>query len=147
MEVEMSKQKQNQRDNLDDFRSENLGDSPMMAHLLKALEKGQDIGDYGRLTFTIIARHFLDEDRLVSLLAGQPGIDESQARAQLLQVSQRNYSPPKRERILEWQAHQDFPICPTPDDPNACNVYRELHFPQEIYDRNEEFWEEKAATE
>lgn len=55
-----------------DARSANLRDSPMMAHLLDALEAGKDIGHYGRLTFAMIARHFLDEEALVRLLADQP---------------------------------------------------------------------------
>lgn len=127
-------------------QSENLRDSPMMAHLLDALEEGTDIGEQGRLVFTMIARHFLDEDELIGLLASQPGLDETKAHAHLLQVKQRNYSPPKRERILQWQAEQEFPICPTPEEPGACNVYRELKFPDEIYQRINEFWEEKAEA-
>ena len=110
----------------DDGRSTNLRDSPMMAYLMDALEEGTDIGHYGRLTFAMIARHFLDEDELVR------------------QVEGRDYNPPKRERILEWQAQQEFPICPTPDDPATCNVYRELRFPDSVYEQIEEFWEEKA---
>jgi hypothetical protein len=93
----------------------------------------------------MIARHFLEE--MIQLLMKQPGQDEAQARALVLQVRERNYSPPKRERILEWQAQQDFPICPTPEDPNSCNVYRELHFPDDIYDHISEFWEQKAEVE
>jgi hypothetical protein len=34
-----------------DGRDEELGTSPMMAHLLDALVAGTDIGHYGRLTF------------------------------------------------------------------------------------------------
>jgi hypothetical protein len=45
---------------------------------------------------------------------------------------------------MQWQAQQEFPICPTPDDPSSCNVYRELHFPEGMYERIEEFWEERA---
>ena len=67
---------------------------------------------------------------LVKLLAKQPGQDEEKARAMLLQVKERDYNPPRRERILEWQAQQDFPICPTPEDPQSCNVYSELRFPE-----------------
>ena len=59
----------------------------------------------------------------------------------------RDYNPPKRERILQWQAQQDFPICPTPDDPQACNVYRELRFPEGVYEHIDEFWEEKAEAQ
>ena len=131
----------------DDPRSDNLRDSPMMAHLLDALEAGTDIGHYGRLTFAMIARHFLDEEELVGLLASQPGYDETQARSLVLQVQGRDYNPPKRERILEWQAQQDFPICPTPDDPASCNVYAELQFPEHIYDNINQFYEEQAAAQ
>ena len=127
---------------LDDLRR-----SPMMSHLLDALEKGKDIGHYGRLTFAMIARHFLDEEELVRLLANQADHGEDDARRLVHQVEGRDYNPPKRERILEWQAQQDFPICPTPDDPQACNVYRELRFPDSIYEQIEEFWEEKAQGE
>src|SRR3954453_13755316 len=94
----------------DDMRSTDLRAEPMMAHLLAGLEEGTDIGHYGRLTFAMIARHFLDEDELVRLLANQPDQDEEGARALVLQVKQRDYSPPRRERILEWQARQEFPI-------------------------------------
>lgn len=128
-------------------RSTDLRDSPMMAHLLDAMEQGNDIGHYGRLVFAMVARHFMSEDELTELLAGQPGMDEQQARATVLQVQGRDYNPPKRQRILEWQSQQDFPICPDPDDPQACNVYRELQFPDEIYERIGEFWEEKAKAE
>jgi len=127
-----------------DGRSENLRDSPMMAHLMDALQAGTDIGHYGRLTFAMVARHFLDDDKLVKLLANQPDHGEEDARALLRQMAARNYNPPKRERILEWQAQQDFPICPTPDDPGSCNVYSELRFPDDIYDQIGEFWEERA---
>src|SRR5438445_9594763 len=87
----------------EDGRSDDLRDSPMMAHLLDALEAGTDIGHYGRLTFAMIARHFLDEEELVRLLANQPDQDEAKARAMLLQVKGHDYSPPRRERVLEWQ--------------------------------------------
>ena len=96
------------------------------------------------LVFAMVARHFLDEDELVKLLANQPDHGEEDARALLRQMAARNYNPPTRERILEWQAQQDFPICPTPDDPGSCNVYGELRFPDDIYDQIGEFWEERA---
>ncbi len=124
-----------------------LRNSPMTAHLLDALEQRTDIGQYGRLVFAMIARHFMSEDELTELLAAQPGMDEQQAKAMVLQVQGRDYNPPKRQRILEWQEQQDFPICPEPDDPQACNVYRELQFPDEIYERIGEFWAEKAQAE
>src|SRR3712207_5170733 len=137
----------NTLENTDGGRSKNLRDSPMMAHLLDALEAGTDIGHYGRLTFAMIARHFLDDDEMVRLLANQPGQSEQEARSLLQQVKSRDYNPPRRERILEWQAQQDFPICPTPDDPASCNVYRELRFPESIYENINEFYEEQAEAE
>ena len=127
-----------------DGRSADLRDSPMMAHLLDALEAGTDIGHYGRLTFAMIARHFLSDDDLVRLLARQPDHSEAEAHALLRQVEQKGYNPPRRERILEWQAQQEFPICPTPDDATSCNVYRELRFPQEVYDHISDFYEDQA---
>jgi len=70
--------------------------SPMMAHLVEALEAGTDVGHFGRLVFAIVARYFLDEAELVDLLARQPGQDETQARALVLQVKTHDYSPPSR---------------------------------------------------
>ena len=130
-----------------DYRSSDLRDSPMMAHLLDALDQDTDIGHYGRLVFVMVARHFLSEDEIVTLLENQPGMDEVQARAMYLQVQQKDYNPPKRDRILEWQIQQDFQICPDNDDPQGCNVYRELRFPDGIYENIGEFWTEKAENE
>ncbi len=42
-----------------------LRQSQMMNHLLDALDKGEDIGHYGRLTFAMVAHHFLDGEELV----------------------------------------------------------------------------------
>jgi hypothetical protein len=126
---------------------ERLEGSPTMARLLEALDAGTDIGHYGRLTFVMVARHFLDDDAILELLRRQPGVDEAQARSLLLQVKARDYNPPKRERILEWQKRQDFLIIADPEDPAAGNLYRELEFPDHIYDNIEEFWEEKATQE
>ncbi len=122
---------------------DDLRKSPMMAHLLDALEHGRDIGHYGRLTFAMVARHFLDKERLAELLQQGGGIDEGRAKALVQQVEERDYSPPRRERILEWQAKQDFPICPDAEDPNACNVYRELDLPEQVFAQIEEFREQQ----
>ena len=59
-----------------DLPGTDLRKSEMMAHLLDALEAGTDIGHYGRLTFVMVARHFLKEEEIVDLLSGQPGEDE-----------------------------------------------------------------------
>ncbi len=130
----------------DNERSRNLQDSPMMAHLLEALQKGTDIGHYGRLTFAMVARHFLDEDEIVKLLSKQPDHNEQEARALLQQVKAHNYNPPKRERVLEWQSQQDFAICPSPEDPNSCNLYRELQFPDNVYEHIEEYYEHSTDS-
>jgi len=117
--------------------------SPMMAHLLDALDRGEDIGHYGRLTFAMIAHRFLDRDELVDWLAKDGDTDEGKAKALVQQVEERDYNPPSRRRILEWQAQQTFPICPTPDDPTACNPYRELDMPQEVLEDIEEYREQR----
>lgn len=143
----MSEAKMNKTQNTKQAGQEQLRQSPMMAHLLDALEQGTDIGHYGRLTFVMVARHFLDEDEIVQLLGKQPDHNETEARVLMRQVNERDYNPPKRERILEWQAKQDFPICPTPDEPGTCNVYQELNFPEGIYENIQEFWEEQVEAE
>jgi len=120
-----------------------LRKNDMLNHLLDALEQGKDIGHYGRLVFAMVAHHFLDEDELVKCLAKCKDFDEDQARALVMQVNQRDYNPPKREKILQFQQQQDFPICPT-DDPDACNVYKNLTFPEEVYQHINEYYQQKA---
>ncbi len=114
---------------------EELRSNDMMAHLLDSLEAGRDIGHYGRLVFAMVARSFIPEEELVALLEKDPDCDEEKARALVRQVEARDYNPPKRERILEWMQKQEFPICPDAENPRSCNVYRDLDFPQELYDR------------
>ena len=94
----------------------------MMAHLLKSLEAGKNIGHYGRLVFTMVARHFCSEEEVVRCLMLDPDCEETKARALYRQVQEHDYSPPARERILDWQSHQDFPIVPNPGDPDAANA-------------------------
>jgi hypothetical protein len=125
-------------------RSDDLQDSAMMARLLDALQKRTDIGHYGRLVFTMVARYFLAEEKMIDLLAKQPGMDEDDAEELLAEVKGHDYNPPKRGKILEWQKQQDFPICPDADDPDSCNVYEELQFPDEVYERIGEYWEHKS---
>lgn len=123
---------------------EELRKSAMMAHLLDALDEGQDIGHYGRLTFAMIARHFMDEPDLIQHLQKDPDFSESEARGLLEQVQGKDYNPPKRDRILAWQNLQEFPICPNPDDPDSCNIYRDLQFPEQVYEHISEYYEQKA---
>lgn len=118
-----------------------LRQEPMMAHLLDALDRGQDIGHYGRLVFVMVARHFMDDEEIIEHLQKDKKFSEEQGRSLLKQVEARGYNPPKRERVLEWMERQKFPICPATDDPGQCNVYRNLEFPKEIYDRITRFYE------
>jgi hypothetical protein len=126
---------------------EELRRNRMMSHLISSLETERDIGHYGRLVFTMVARHFLSEDELVSYLERDPDCDETRARALYRQVQEHDYSPPTRERILEWQSHQDFPIVPRADDPDAGNVYKDLRFPDRVYDHITEYYEQKVESE
>ena len=123
-----------------------LRQSPTMAHLLDALDDGKDIGHYGRLVFAMVARHFLKEGEVVRYLAKDRDFSEDEALALYHQVMSRDYNPPRRERILEWQSQQDFPIIPNADDPDAGNLYRELTFPDGIYDDISEYHEQKAEA-
>src|SRR5688572_1992568 len=108
---------------------EELRKSGMMAHLLDSLEAGEDIGHFGRLVFVMVARHFVDEAELVETLQQDPACNEEEARSLVEQVKAHDYNPPKRDKVLQFQARQDFPICPNAEDPDACNVYKDLTFP------------------
>jgi hypothetical protein len=121
--------------------------SPMMAHLLEALERGEDIGHYGRLTFAMVARHFMSHEELCALLSKCAGSTAEEVEVMVRQVESKGYNPPRRERILEWQRQQDFPICPNPQDPDGCNVYKDLTFPDQTYKNIEHYQEEKLVAE
>jgi hypothetical protein len=126
---------------------EDLRQSPMMNHLLDALDNGEDIGHYGRLVFAMIGRHFVSSDELVELLTKDRDAEEGDIRTMVQQVEEKGYSPPRREKILQWQEQQDFDICPYPDDPDACNVYNDLTFPDELYEDIQEYREERQAAD
>lgn len=116
----------------------------MMAHLTEALNKKQDIGHYGRLVYAIVGRHFMSDDELVKQLSKDKDFDEEQARGLVQQVQERDYSPPGRAKIMEYQTKQDFPILPDTDNPDEGNVYRDLDFPQHVYDHISEYHQHKA---
>lgn len=122
-----------------------LRDDRMMAHLLDSLEAGKDIGHYGRLTFAMIARHFLTDDEVLAELTKDRDFSEEQARQMLMQVEGRDYSPPRRERILQWQAEQEFPIIPDRHDPDCGNTYKTLRYPKQTYDHIGHYQEEKVS--
>jgi hypothetical protein len=123
---------------------EELRTNSMMAHLLDALDRGEDIGHYGRLVFAMIARHFGSSDDVVATLRQDKDFSDEDARALVAQVEAADYSPPKRAKILEYQAQQSFPIIPDSDDPDAGNVYRDLKFPDHVYEHIAEYREAKA---
>lgn len=118
----------------------------MMSHLLDALNRGEDIGHYGRLVFVMVGQYFLSSDELVEQLTKDKDCDEQKARSLIRQVQARGYNPPKRERILEWMSQQEFPICQSPGDQRSCNVYRTLDFPPEVYDKISSFYENQAEV-
>ena len=124
-----------------------LRQEPMIDHLLNALQEGRDIGHYGRLVFAMVAHHFLDEDTLIAWLTRDPDFSPEDAHALLHQVESRDYNPPRRERILEWQSQQEFPILPNPEDPDCGNVYRNLKFPQSVYEHIQDYQEEKVHAQ
>jgi DNA primase large subunit len=127
---------------------EDLTQSQMMNHMLEALENGEDIGHYGRLTFAMVGVYFANDDELVQVMTKNEDADEREVRAMVQQVREKGYNPPNRDKILEWQSKQDFQICPNPDDPDACNVYSELDMPQEVLEDIQEYRaEEQAARE
>ncbi|MBA3915185.1 MAG: hypothetical protein H0X25_15315 [Acidobacteriales bacterium] len=119
----------------------------MMAHLLDSLRAGQNIGHYGRLVFAMVARHFMSSEEVVEYLMSDPDFSETEAATLVRQVQSRDYNPPKRERILEWQSQQEFPILPNPEDPDCGNLYRNLKFPDSIYENIEQYQEEKTEAE
>ncbi len=125
---------------------EELRANSMMAHLLDALANGEDIGHYGRLVFAMVARHFGSDDDVVATLRQDRDFSEEDARALVTQVEGADYNPPKRAKILEYQAQQDFPIIPNPDDPDAGNLYKNLKFPDHVYEHISQYREAKAHS-
>lgn len=116
--------------------------SPMMNHLVKSLERGEDIGHYGRLVFVMVSQYFLSQDEIVRLLRKDPDCDEEKARGILKQVEAHGYNPPKPDRILAWMNEQAFPICENAEnDRSSCNVYKSLKFPPEVYERIASFYQ------
>ena len=118
----------------------------MMAHLLDSLDAGKDIGHYGRLVFAMVARHFLTHDEVLTWMTKDPDDTAEKATALLRQVEGKDYTPPKRDKILYYQSQQEFPIIPNPDDPDSGNIYRNLKFPQAIYDHIGHYQEAKQDS-
>ena len=51
------------------------------------------------------------------------------------QVEEKGYSPPRREKILEYHSQQDFPICPDPDDTTPATHTRNCSSPTGVSTR------------
>ena len=125
---------------------EDLKQSQMMNHILEALENGEDIGHYGRLTFAMVGVYFANDDELVQVMTQDHDAEEREIRAMVQQVREKGYNPPNRDKILEWQQKQDFQICPNPDDPDACNVYSELDIPEGVLEDIQEYRAEEQVA-
>jgi hypothetical protein len=95
----------------------------------------------------MVGRHFMGHDELCGLLSRCAGSSAEEVEVMVRQVESKGYNPPRRERILEWQKQQEFPICPNPEDPDDCNVYRDLKFPDRTYKNIEHYQEEKLDAQ
>ena len=94
----------------------------------------------------MVARHFLPHEEVLAYLTKDRDFSEEQANLMLKQVEGRDYNPPKRDRILAWQREQDFPILPNADDPDCGNLYRNLKFPNAIYEHIGHYQEQKLES-
>ncbi len=125
---------------------QDLKSSPMMSHLLEALDAHKDIGHYGRLVFTIVGQYFMSDEELYKYLQKNPGVSAEDARALVQEVKAQGYNPPSRDTVLDWQKQQDFPICPEENDSDACNVYKNLKFPDKVYQNIQQYHVQKAQS-
>lgn len=92
------------------------------------------------------ARHLLEKEELLDWMTKDKDCDEAKARSLIEQVQQRNYNPPRCERVLEWMQRQGFPICPNPENPDSCNLYKSFEFPHGVYEHIGEHREQKAEA-
>ncbi|MDX1584001.1 MAG: hypothetical protein R3338_10430 [Thermoanaerobaculia bacterium] len=119
-----------------------LMQDPMMAHLMRSLNEGRNIGHYGRLVFAMVAHWFLGKDAVVEWLQRDKNFTDEDAVALWKQVEEHGYNPPNRDTIAEWQTYQSFPILPEPKNPECGNVYKSLQFPDEVYESIQEYYKE-----
>ncbi|MDQ2711426.1 MAG: hypothetical protein M3Y24_04190 [Acidobacteriota bacterium] len=120
---------------------EELRQSAMMSHLLEAMDRGEDIGHYGRLVFVMVGRFFLSNDELKQQLMKDKDCNEQKAELLIRQVEAKGYNPPKRDRVIEWMNQQDFAICENSENPDSCNIYKEIKFPPEVYEKISSYYE------
>ncbi len=119
---------------------EHLMQDEMMAHLMRSLSEGRDIGHYGRLCFAMVAHWFLERDQIVKWLRRDETFTDEDAVALWKQVEAKDYNPPSRKTISEWQGYQEFPILPDAKNPDCGNVYKSLEFPDEVYEQIGEYY-------
>jgi hypothetical protein len=108
---------------------EDVRKNSMMARLLDALERGEDVGHYGRLVFLMVARHFASADELADLLSRDQSCGAGDARRLIAQVEEAGYSPPKREKILDFQGRQTYPILENPTTRTPATSTKICSFP------------------
>jgi hypothetical protein len=123
-----------------------LRESPTMERMLTALEHGEDIGHYGRLAFAMAAHFFLERQELLDILKQGSGAGEEDLMALVQEVEARDYNPPSRRQLLEWQEQQEFQLCPG-DDPDGCNLYQELDLPERVFEHIKEYRAEQFERE
>ena len=58
-------------------------------------------------------------------------------------MTEADYSPPAADTIRGYEEKQDFPILA---DPDAGNVYRDLDFPESVYDSISAYHESKSSS-
>lgn len=116
-----------------------------MRNLLDGLDQGKDIGHYGKFVFATVSRHFMEPDEVVEYLSKAPDTDERDARGLLDQVESRGYNPPRRQKLIDYQSQQDFKFM-DPDDPDSGNLYRDLQFPEGVYEDISEYHEQRAES-
>ena len=92
----------------------------------------------------MVARHFLSEGELTALLRHNPGINDHEARSLNLPVQGKNYKPLRREHS-PMAERAELPDLPNPEDPDSCNVYKDLEFPPEVYEHIAGYDEEKVG--
>ena len=85
----------------------------------------------------------MPHEEVVAWLRKDGDCSEEQAGTMLHQVEGRDYSPPRRERLLQWQQEQEFQFI-DPHDPDSGNLYRNLEFPKAIYDHIGHYQEAKS---
>lgn len=123
---------------------EQMMSSPTIRRLVEAAEAGEDIGHYGELTLAIVGRYFMSDADLVDLLSRCVEMDRKKAAGLVHQVKEGDYSPPRRETLVHWSSEQQFNLINV-KDPDSGNLYRELTFPDQVYEHIRHYHEDKAS--